>query len=114
MDSPLLYGRTVQKPDNKGKKLFLTLVVRALRFLYLLPNGSGVKKEWPGWDKSLIMLAAFPRQNEGKMESMVVSLIWVTDWATSTTFCNSLRSWAELFPKQAVMQPHCLLSMVHV
>ena len=36
------------------------------------------------------------------------------DWAAFTTFCSSLRSWAEQEPYQAVIQPERMLSMVHL
>ena len=63
---------------------------------------------------SLIILAALPRQQEVWMESMDGRLVCMMDWATFTTFCSSLRSWAEQEPYQAVTQPERMLSMVHL
>lgn len=99
---------------TEGNKLLLRLVVHTFKFLYLLPDGSREKKEWLGWSKSLIILAAFPRQLEVQMESIVGNLVWLMDWTTSPTLCNFIRSWAKLLPNQAVMQPNCMLSMMHL
>ena len=39
-------------------------------------------------------------------------LVCVMDWATFTTFCSSLRSWAEQEPYQAVIQLERMSSML--
>lgn len=43
-------------------ELFLNLVF-ASKLLYILPSG-GENREWLGWNRSLIMLAALPKQRE--------------------------------------------------
>ena len=60
----LMWGRSIQKLMAARKKLFLSRLVRDLRLLYLYPNGRRWKRECLGCVGSLIVLAAFPRQQE--------------------------------------------------
>ena len=82
--------------------------------LYLFPDRRRWKRECPECVGSLIMLAVLPRQREVWTESMDGRLVCVMDWATFTTFCSFLWSWAEQEPYQAVIQPERMLFMVHL
>ncbi len=42
-----------------GKKLLLSLSVFAIMLQQRLPDGSKMKRRWPGWVESLMILAAF-------------------------------------------------------
>ena len=50
----------------------------------------------------------------GSIESMDERLVCVMDWATFTTFCSFLQSWAEQELYQDVIHPERMLSMVHL
>eukprot|EP00061_Rhincodon_typus_P018401 g47559.t1 len=43
------------------KKLFLNLLVRMFKLLYLMPDGKGYRRTLPGCDGPLMVLATFPR-----------------------------------------------------
>lgn len=51
----------------------------------------------------LIMLVAFPIQQEALMESMGRRLVCNMDWAAFITFCNFVWSWAAQLPYQTVV-----------
>lgn len=102
----LAYGWVVQKPDHRGRSCCWVWWCALSRFRTFCPTDSGrIRNDRFGKGPLL-------KQQEVYMESMVGSLDCVTDWATSTTLCNFLQSWAKWFLNRAVMQP-CTVSVEH-
>src|SRR4029434_7769766 len=105
-------GAEFNRVTAAGKKLFLSLLVRARRALHGLPGGRGANSLWLGWELSFSMLRAFRRHLLRWTASMVGSGEPVMRWAVFTTLWSVLRFATEQLPNQTEMQLVRMLSMV--
>ncbi len=95
-----------------GKKLLSSLAERALILRYLLPEGRSWKRLWEGWVGSSTILFALLEHRvrkmsrmEGRGAPMIFAVVFTVRWRV-------LRSAAQQFPYQTVMQLVSTLSMV--
>ncbi len=95
-----------------GKKLLSSLAERALILRYRLPEGRSWKRLWEGWVGSSTILFALLEHRvrkmsrmEGRGAPMIFAAVFTVRWRV-------LRSAAQQFPYQTVMQLVSTLSMV--
>ncbi len=95
-----------------GKKLLSSLAERALILRYRLPEGRSWKRLWEGWAGSSTILFALLEHRvrkisrmEGRGAPMIFAAVFTVRWRV-------LRSAAQQFPYQTVMQLVSTLSMV--
>ncbi len=102
----------VQGSHSLGKKLLSSLAERALILQYRLPEGRSWKRLWDGWVGSSTILFALLEHRvrkisrmEGRGAPMIFAVVFTVRWRV-------LRSAAQQFPYQTVMQLVSTLSMV--
>ncbi len=95
-----------------GIKLLSSLAERALILRYRLPEGRSWKRLWEGWVGSFTILFALLKHRvrkisrmEGRGAPMIFAAVFTVRWRV-------LRSAAQQFPYQTVMQLVSTLSMV--
>ena len=76
-----------------GKKMFLSLVVLVLMFLYRFPDGSGTNSLLHGWVGSLAMRPALPQADGSPQSSVQFSPPGLTRHMCYTCFAELVR-WA--------------------
>ncbi len=94
----------VQGSHSLGKKLLSSLAERALILRYRLPEGRSWKRLWEGWVGSSTILFALLEHRvrkmsrmEGRGAPMIFAAVFTVRWRV-------LRSAAQQFPYQTVMQ----------
>ena len=109
-----MQGKSIQKPDSSREEAVLELIGTRPQTFVSFSRWKKVEERM-SWVRGVLDYAGcFAKAAGNVVRVNGWNLVCVMDWATYTTFCSSLQSWAEQEPYQAVIQPERMLSMVHL